>query len=101
MEIDYATIGLIIGLVSTTTTILGKLADKWIGNFWGFMNKQTDKGGVDSKQETEIALMKKDIATLQCNHLVHEKAISDRLEKFERAFIKIAVKLQIENPFGN
>lgn len=76
MEADLTTISIIVGLATTVATILGKVVDKWIGGFWGFMGKESIKSEKDNKQEIEIAVLQTQMQTILTNHIPHiEKSL--------------------------
>jgi hypothetical protein len=76
MEADLTTISIIVGLATTVATILGKVVDKWIGGFWGFMGKENIKSEKDNKQEIEIAVLQTQMQTILTNHIPHiEKSL--------------------------
>jgi len=92
MEISYSEIAIIMSVVLGGFKLLEKGLD--------YLYKIFTKGNKDNNQETEIACIKKDIFQLQTNHLKHQEDIVSKLDKFEKALIKIAVKLQINDIFG-
>lgn len=49
---------------------------------------------------TKVVANENAIIELRTNHLKHQEDIVEKMDKFEKAFIKIAVHLQIKDIFG-
>ena len=100
MEADLTTISIIVGLATTVATILGKVVDKWIGGFWGFMGKENIKSEKDNKQEIEIAVLQTQMQTILTNHIPHiEQSLKDNAtehKETQRLLIKIMERLKID-----
>ena len=71
---SITTISLVVGI---TMAIL-KIAEFGLTKFFEYLNKTTDGKDVNSQQETEIAILQRDVDSIKSNHLIHIQASLDK-----------------------
>jgi len=88
MEINYTELGLIIGVIYAILELI-----KYVLNLvYKIFIKQTDKGGIDNKQEIDIAILKEKIINFETNCFPTINRKLDKLEEKIDSINKLLLK---------